>query len=675
MPDTVNVNLTSAAPTSATVLKSITVRLKDIDVAPENPRFLEGPDEQIPDLASSLAPDAAGLLVPLLVRPGRKKEKPFMVLDGRRRLFAFRHLLAAGLIGDDIELAAYLCETEDAVAAAAITANQARLPLKPAEVILAIRALSAKKITVEAMARALCVDLAEARKFRAVSQVHMDVLMAFKDKLFDFSVLKLIARVLSQADQKKLAKAARDNGRLWAGHVQHYLDADGMSANSATISFVGLNAYLAAGGKTTSDLLGELPDVCINPELAYGLWAEKVQPLKDFAEAEGLAVFVTTDDDADLPEEFCSPPYRYHRLADEQAHMAALKADHDAIAERNEDALATGDISAWQDILRAKLAHAKASAAPMTIRAILIQPDEREAVSITSFTTEADVAAWQAEKAPDLTPSYTPEPSRNPDPLPERKVIVDTSDHGHAFHRCATDALVRGFRRCLSESFIAALKLQVASQFQQVVLIQTWGIGDDKALQISCAKNVQSRGYGAVDGLDQDLVDRLLVYREAYVASGLRPYAWVSTLGFAHVQDLLALLTAANVWIEEDRTDRIKSRARGQIQDIAEELDFDLRTYWYPDGPFYAKGSKKQLLGYALQMGCDLDEIANLKKAALADFVAEQGVARQWMPPSLSFDNAIVEAEVEGPGDAEIDGKGGATGGDASPASQAIAAE
>lgn len=630
---------------TATALKSITVKLKDLDIAPENPRFLEGPDELIPDLATSLAPDAAGLLVPLLVRPGGKKEKPFMALDGRRRLFGFHHLLAAGLVTEDLETPAYLCETKEAIAAAAITANQARLPLKPAEIILAIRALAAKKITVEAMARALCVDLAEARKYHAVSQVHMDVLLAFKDKLFEFSVLKLIARVPSQAEQKKLAVAARANGRLWPGHVEHYLEQGVLSAECPVMTFVGMDAYRAAGGKLSADLLGELPDSCTDAALAYRLWSEKVEPLKARGEAAGVTVFVSADEDADLPDGYCALPYRYNRTKDEQARINAAKAACDAVEADHEEALARGDDQAWQALFSARLELAQATAAPMAVRAALLRPDDREPVRVGVYTTDADVAAWRAEMTSEPS-AYTPEPSRTPDPMPERKVVVDTSDRGHAFHRSATEVLVRGFRRALSDSFVAALKLQVASQFEQIVLVQPFGIGDDKALQISCVKNVQSRSYAPMDGLDKDLVDRLVAYRDQYVASGLRPYAWVTSLGFPQIQDLLALMTAANVWIEEDRTDRIKSRARAQIQEVADELDFDLRAYWYPDSTFYARGSKKQLLRYASQMGCDLEEIVSLKKGALADFVAEQGVLRQWQPPALSFANDIAEADL-----------------------------
>lgn len=59
------------------------VPLRDTDVAPENLRFGEAPDDDIPLLAETLF--AAGQLQPLTVRPARnRKERPNMALDGRR---------------------------------------------------------------------------------------------------------------------------------------------------------------------------------------------------------------------------------------------------------------------------------------------------------------------------------------------------------------------------------------------------------------------------------------------------------------------------------------------------------------------------------------------------------------------------------------------------------------
>lgn len=90
--------------------------LRDVDIAPENLRFGEPPDEDIPLLAETLL--AAGQLQPLTTRPGRKKERGHMALDGRRRLLAFRLLLDQGRIADDHPIDMFV-ETDPARQAAA----------------------------------------------------------------------------------------------------------------------------------------------------------------------------------------------------------------------------------------------------------------------------------------------------------------------------------------------------------------------------------------------------------------------------------------------------------------------------------------------------------------------------------------------------------------------------
>ncbi|MFA5711920.1 ParB N-terminal domain-containing protein [Mycolicibacterium sp.] len=75
------------------------VPLRDLEIAPENVRGAEPADDGIDRLADTIA--GADLVVPLCVRPGRRGEKPFTVLDGRRRLLALRRLLAAGRATED----------------------------------------------------------------------------------------------------------------------------------------------------------------------------------------------------------------------------------------------------------------------------------------------------------------------------------------------------------------------------------------------------------------------------------------------------------------------------------------------------------------------------------------------------------------------------------------------
>ncbi len=75
--------MTDIQSASVTPMDDITVRLGDLGLAPENLRFQEPADDGVPQLAETVL--AAGVLIPPIVRAGRKGEQPFMALDGRRR--------------------------------------------------------------------------------------------------------------------------------------------------------------------------------------------------------------------------------------------------------------------------------------------------------------------------------------------------------------------------------------------------------------------------------------------------------------------------------------------------------------------------------------------------------------------------------------------------------------
>ena len=71
----------TAAVAPPTPMAAIKVRLGDLGLAPENLRFKEPADDGVPQLAETIL--AAGVVIPPIVRAGRKGEAPFMALDGR----------------------------------------------------------------------------------------------------------------------------------------------------------------------------------------------------------------------------------------------------------------------------------------------------------------------------------------------------------------------------------------------------------------------------------------------------------------------------------------------------------------------------------------------------------------------------------------------------------------
>jgi ParB family chromosome partitioning protein len=206
---------TSVSDTASTTpqMEDITVRFGDLGLAPENLRFHEPADDGVPQLAETIA--AAGVVIPPIVRPGRKGEQPFMALDGRRRL-ALILLREAGRIADDYPIRCKLAVDKAALAAAIVLPNSERAPVHVANVIVAIGKLRKAKMDTTAISKALGYSELEIKRLEALSQVHADVLKALRLGKLTLKQVRLFARLPDKKQQAEIARTALD------GHFHDY---------------------------------------------------------------------------------------------------------------------------------------------------------------------------------------------------------------------------------------------------------------------------------------------------------------------------------------------------------------------------------------------------------------------------------------------------------------------
>ena len=182
-----------------------TVPLRDLAVAPENMRFGEPADDEVPQLARTIK--AGGVLFPLITRPGRRKEKPHMVLDGRRRLLALTLLLEAGEI-DEAWPVEVVEETDKARQAAAVLASNTAVPVHVADVIISIGRMLTSKLTVTAIAGALGYDEVAVKRLAVLAGLHPQALTALRAGRITLKQARLLARVPDPELQAELGKAA-----------------------------------------------------------------------------------------------------------------------------------------------------------------------------------------------------------------------------------------------------------------------------------------------------------------------------------------------------------------------------------------------------------------------------------------------------------------------------------
>lgn len=644
------------AVTSTPAATQVHVPLRDLALAPENIRFKTPADEGVPQLAETIS--AANVVIPLAVRPGRKGERPFMVLDGRRRLFALQLLLESGRVAPDFPVKCELFETQESQTAAAMLTNVERAPVHTADVIEAIGKMRRKKMDTAAIAGALGYDELEIKRLEALAHVHGDVLKAYRKGNLTLKQVRLFARLPDRKAQGELAATALD-GYFHEYQLQHALAADRVTREDDRFALVGLERYTAAGGRVESDLFGEMPERLLDPERLQSLWRDRVQPLVDAFKAEGLAVFIGRDAGYRAPEGFETLPYVYP--GDLDAETKARLADARRAAAEAAAALEDHDLAALEapakilPLLQAKMAVAAAPLKRQALGAVLLAPDGTHGVRAEFYATPLaiDDGEESCEEEPD---GEDAEPPDAPD-VDTPAIHVELDGASHALHETRTDVATRGLIRDLADNPGAALVALIAQLFKHLAL-QGPVYQGESALVIS-ATGYRRGQTPAIPALDGEVRARLDQRRAAYLAAGVRPIAWVESLPHGERMALLAELVAITVNVREERTTSLRRAARAEAAEIAELCGADIAAHWTPDADYLAVHPKKHLLALLDDMGVDDPRVKTLKKEELVAFVAEAAAERQWAPSALSWAAAPVDIETEAGGDPVTENEAG----------------
>lgn len=648
--------MTRSVPTTAIVASAsnlIFVSLKDLALAPENIRFKEPADDGIPRLADTIA--AANVVIPLSIRPGAKGEKSFMVLDGRRRLFALQALLAAGRIEADHPVKCELFGDKAAQAAAAMLSNAERAPIHVADVIVAIGKLRKSKMVTAAIAAALGYDDLEIKRLEALAHVHGNVLKAFRRGSLTLKQVRLFARMPDKKQQGELAQTALD-GHFHDYQLHQLISGARLTVEDPRLRLVGMARYTAAGGRVESDLFAELADVLLDPKILEGLWRDRVGPFIEGFKQLGLAVYIGRDAGFRAPEGFESLPYVYPGdLSEETRARLAETRQRVALAGRD---IGETDLSADDAALKIfplLQARMEVAAVPLTRRAlgaVILSPDPTLGISAEFFAApmaEDLLDEAEEDEADDDDASggraNGARYGRSASDVEVPKADVDVEGSSHVLHETRTDVATRGLIRDLADNPAAALTALVAQLFKQLAL--NGGSGQEESALTIVATGYRRGQTPAIPALDGEVRARLEARRAAYKASGLRPIAWVDVLAHGDKMALLAELTAITLNLREARTSNIRHSARAEAIELAELCAADISAHWTPDAGYLAVHSKKQLLGLLDEMALDDPRAKTLKKDELVVLVADAAAERQWAPQALSWETAAIVAADE----------------------------
>ena len=652
---------TAAVETSTpTAMTRIQVRLGDLGLAKENLRYDEPADEGIPQLADTIV--AAGVIMPPLVRPGRKGEQKFMALDGRRRRFALLALKERGDATDDYIVECFLAETPAQQAAAIVLPNTEHAPAHIADVIQAIGRLRKAKMGTPAIASALGYSELEIKRLDALAGVHASVLNALRKGKLTLKQVKLFARLPDKKQQAELAQNALQ-GYFQDHQLRSMVERNRVTDEDARLVLVGMDRYLAAGGRVSSDLFGEMPDALLDPQILDEAWRDRVEPLIDALKLADLQIYLGGSTAFGAPEGFFRLPYIYASdlTADQKVAIAEARAEVERISEAFEtlDPLSAETPACLAKLILAEAAQHDASLKSSKVGALLLSPSDGYGVEATFFTVplpvieadDADLDDTVHDDGEDLGARIG---SRRSSDVEIPKAEVDVEGSSHVFHETRTDVATRGLIRDLADDPTTALTVLVAQLFKQLALHSSSDI-DSAACQIK-GTSYSRPGSKPIAALDGEVNARLEARRETYKASGLRPIAWVETLPHGEKMALMAELTAISLNMREFRTTSIRHGARAEAAEIAALCSADISVHWTPDTDYLGVHSKKQLLGLLAEMEVDDPRAKTLKKGDLVTFVAECAAERGWAPAALSWDksaSADIEDEAPEPAEAE----------------------
>lgn len=572
--------------TTTITTETITIPLNKLVPSKANVRRT-GAKDGLAELAASIA--AHGLRQNLNIRPVEDSDT-FEVVAGARRLAAMKRLVKEKRLAKDAPVRCLIIDSAEDAQEISLVENVQRLAMHPDDQFVAFQALIEKGSTVEEVAARFGVTpnvVARRLKLAAVSpklrtlyrkgELTLDHMMAF-------------AVSDDQAEQERIWKELPEWNRD-PDDIRAALTGEAMRGDHPVVRFVGMEAYVAAGGAVLRDLFDDEDGGYVTDRvLLFRLAEEQLEGIAATVKAEGWKWAK-----AELERDH-SVPYRY---------VYPIDSDDDEA----EDA---PEVYAPEDMAKAGAIIRIGRNGTVEIRRGYVHPDDAER------DEHGGAAAPSAEK-------------KKAEPGDLSAVLVeDVSAHRTAALRLE---LARNTHVALA-SVVHALALPL--------------VYGERGIAGTClALRASSENLERHVEVMEDCPAHAALATEAERWGDHLPGDPADLFGWCLAQpqdvllDLLAFLAAQTVNAVETKHDATKSARVDHANDLAEALSFDMAQHWTPsvDG-FYGRVSKATLLHIVTETRAPMQvSISELKKKDAARYVAKamQGIA--WLPAPFRMTN------------------------------------
>ena len=209
----------------------------------------------------------------------------FHVIAGGRRLEAIRSLQSEGKLPDDFAVPCQVVADEHSLEMS-LAENTVRLAMHPADEFEAFAALIDKGESAAQVAERFGVDEGHVLKRMKLARVAPQLLKEYREGGISLECLKAFTITDDHRRQVKVFKSLQDWQKDDPSEIRAALTEKLIEATSKMALFVGVEAYVAAGGPTRTDLFGD--EVYLEkPALLHKLAEQKLESIRKELEAEG----------------------------------------------------------------------------------------------------------------------------------------------------------------------------------------------------------------------------------------------------------------------------------------------------------------------------------------------------------------------------------------------------
>ena len=266
--------------TQHTTTPSSLIAVSRLEKSPLNARRTAG-KVGMDELKASLL--AHGLMQNLVVTDAG--DGAYRVIAGGRRLEAIRSLQAEGKLPEDFEVPCQIVSEEHALEMS-LAENTVRLAMHPADQFKAFAALIDQGATAADVARRFGVEESLVLKRMKLARVAPQLLKEYRNDGLTLECLMAFTVTDDHRRQLKVFKSLQDWQKDDPAAIRAALTEKMVEASSKLARFVGIDAYVAAGGSTRADLFGD--EVYLEkPAVLHRLAEEKLAGIRQELEAEG----------------------------------------------------------------------------------------------------------------------------------------------------------------------------------------------------------------------------------------------------------------------------------------------------------------------------------------------------------------------------------------------------